>query len=82
MLRKEDIENVFGAFKEVMLTTTKKVLGMKVVREGKRKGNSWWTAEIRRIVKEKRKLYKKTQERNVAKQVKRERKKKYRECKM
>ncbi len=27
-----DIEKVFGTFKEVMLTTTQKVLGMKVVR--------------------------------------------------
>ncbi len=51
-------------------------------REGKRKGNSWWTEEIRRMVNEKREFFKKTQERNAAKQVKREKKKKYRECKM
>ena len=77
-----DIEKGFGTFREVVLTTTKKVVGMKVVREGKRKGNSWWTEEIRRIVKEKRELFKGTLERNVDEQVKRERKEKYRECKM
>ncbi|XP_050706878.1 uncharacterized protein LOC126992348 isoform X2 [Eriocheir sinensis] len=77
-----NIEKVFGTFKEIIVTTTTKVLGMKVVRDGKRKGNSWWIEEIRRIVKEKRELFKNTQERNVAEQVKRERKKKYRECKM
>ncbi len=56
-----DIEKVFVTLKEVMLTITKKVLGVKVVREGKRKGNPWWSEEIRRIVKEKKKLFKKTQ---------------------
>ncbi len=60
-----DIEKVFGTFKEAILTTTKKVLGMKVVREGKRKGNPWLSEEIRRIVKEKRKLFKKTKERKM-----------------
>ncbi len=55
---------------------------MKVVREGKRKGKPWWTDEIKGIVKEKRELFKKTQERNVAEKVKRERKEKYRECKI
>ncbi len=55
---------------------------MKVVWEGKRKGNSWWTEEIRRTVKGKREVFKKTQERNVVEQVKRERKKKYREYNM
>ncbi len=52
-----------------MLGVTEEVVEMKVVKMGKKKGNVWWTEEVKEAVREQRDTYKKTLERNVPEQT-------------
>ncbi len=61
----ENAEEVFESYKNVLLKVTENVVGMKVVKLGKKKGNAWWTEEVKQAVSEKREAYKRTLERNV-----------------
>ena len=74
-------EEVFEIFKAVVLSVTEGVVGTKVVKVGRKKGNAWWTEEVREVLREKRDAYKKTLERNVPEIVRSERRRKYLECK-
>ena len=52
-----------------------------MVRKGKKRGNTWWSEEVKEAVGKKREAYKKTLERNVTERVRNERKRVYAECK-
>jgi len=72
--RKED--DVFRLFKERMLGAVEQVVGTKVVKVRKQKGDAWWTDEVKEVVKQKREGYVKTLQRNVPEHVRDIRKKK------
>ena len=77
-----NVEVVYETLKTVVRDVTERVVGTKVVRKGKKKkGNAWWTEEVKEVVEKKREAYKKTLERNVSERVRNERKRIYGECK-
>merc|ERR1712035_241415 len=76
-----NVEVMYEILKTAVQDVTERVVGTKVVRKRKKKGNAWWTDEVREAVEKKREAYKKTLERNVPERVRNERKRVYVEYK-
>ena len=51
------VNDVFSLFKGVVTTVADEVVGYRVVKGG-RKGNAWWTQEIKEAVEDKKTAYK------------------------
>ena len=77
----KNVEEVFETMKTAVVGVTERVVGTRVVKTGKKKGNAWWTEEVRKVIEEKREAYKKMLERNVSERVRNERRRAYVECK-
>ena len=76
-----NVEEAYKTMKTAVLGVTERVVGTRVVKVGKRRGNAWWTEEVKKVIEEKREAYKKTLERNVPENVRNERRRMYVECK-
>ena len=76
-----NVEVMYEILKTAVRDVTERVVGTKVVRKRKKKGNAWWTDEVKEAVEKKREAYKKTLERNVPERVRNERKRVYVEYK-
>jgi len=80
-IQNKKVEDVFRLFKERILGAVEQVVGTKVVKVRKQKGDAWWTDEVKEVVKQKREAYVKTLQRNVPEHVRDRRKREYMECK-
>ncbi len=74
------VSEVFEIFKRSLVQATEEVVGYKKCRRGKKR-TAWWTQEIKIAVEEKRNAYKKMLQRNVAEEVREQRKREYRDSK-
>ena len=61
------VNDVFSLFKGVVTTVVSEVVGYRVLKGG-RKGNAWWTQEIKEAIQDKR-AYKKMLQKNVSEQI-------------
>ena len=63
-----NVSEVFRVFIDAITTIATEVVGYRRLR-GQKKGNTWWTDNIREAIEWKKKAYKKMLQRNVAEEV-------------
>ncbi|KAK3881607.1 hypothetical protein Pcinc_013953 [Petrolisthes cinctipes] len=74
------VNDMYEMFKTIVLKTTAEVVGYKSQKRGK-KGSAWWSEEVKDAVKEKRKAYRRTLQRNVSEEVRERWEREYNVCK-
>ncbi|KAK3895740.1 hypothetical protein Pcinc_000663 [Petrolisthes cinctipes] len=74
------VNDMYEMFKTIVLKTAAEVVGYKSQKRGK-KGSAWWLEEVKDTVKEKRKAYRRTLQRNVSEEVRERWKREYNVCK-
>ena len=77
----EDVRMLYRVFGDAVRGVTEEVCGVKRIKVNGRKGDAWWTNEVREAVERKRKAYVKWNERNVSAEVKRARRQEYNDSK-
>ena len=76
-----NVGEAFESLKSSMIGVTEKICGYKRVRKGKRRGDAWWTKEVKEAVEEKKEAYRKWNERNMPARIRTERRRIYNNCK-
>merc|ERR1712035_113991 len=70
----ENVEVMYEILKTAVRDVTERVVGSKVVRKRNKKGNAWWTDEVKEAVEKKREAYKKPLKEMSLRERERERK--------
>ncbi len=74
------VNDVYNVFKGTVMEVANEVVGWRE-RKGRKKGNAWWTSEIKDAVEQKKRTYRKMLQRNLLEEVKARRKSEYKEWK-
>ena len=76
-----NLDVIWRNFKEIVLEVVENIVGYKTIKKKRKRGDPWWSEEIKKSIEEKKKLYKKTLDKSVREEERTRRVEEYKACK-
>ena len=78
---RENLDVLWSCFRSTVLGVVEEVVGYKILKKKGRRGDPWWSEEVKNSIEEKKRLYKKTLDKSVSIEERMRRVEEYRVCK-